>query len=98
GIEVVATIDSRKGEEVTGSSGRLGLKAITVRDAAGRSRTIACDALAVSGGWNPNVQISSHHRGRPVWDEAIAAFVPGEGGPDGLRAAGAALGVMSTHG
>ncbi len=34
----------------------------------------------MSGGWNPSVGLSSHHRGRPKWREDIAAFVPGEGG------------------
>ena len=33
-----------------------------------------------------------------MWNEAIAAFVPGEGGPANLVAAGAADGVLSTHG
>ena len=50
------------------------------------------DALGVSGGWNPNVNIHSHHRSRPVWDDAIAAFVPGADGPPGLLVAGAAAG------
>ena len=98
GVEVVAVIDSRQGEEVIDTSGRLGLKSITVRDAKGRTREIAVEALGVSGGWNPNVNIHSHHRSRPVYDSTIAAFVPGAEGPPGLLVAGAASGVLSTHG
>ncbi len=98
GVEVVAVIDSRQGEEVIDTSGRLGLKSITVRDAKGRTREIAVEALGVSGGWNPNVNIHSHHRSRPVYDPTIAAFVPGAEGPPGLLVAGAASGVLSTHG
>jgi methylglutamate dehydrogenase subunit C len=98
GVKVVAVIDSRKGDEVIDTSGRLGLKSITVRDRDGEARTISVDALGVSGGWNPNVNIHSHHRSRPVWDAAIAAFVPGADGPPGLLVAGAAAGVLSTHG
>ncbi|MGL4312112.1 MAG: sarcosine oxidase subunit alpha family protein [Paracoccaceae bacterium] len=110
GVDVVAVIDSRdggdllpgirhlRGAEVVDSAGRLGLASITVRQANGKHETIACTALGVSGGWNPNVNIASHHRARPVWNETLAAFVPGEGGPPGLTAAGAASGVMSTHG
>jgi sarcosine oxidase subunit alpha len=98
GVEVVAVIDARQGEEVIDTSGRLGLRTVTVRDASGRTRTIRVDALGVSGGWNPNVNIHSHHRSRPVWDAAIAGFVPGADGPPGLLVAGAAAGVMSTHG
>ena len=97
GIDVVAVIDSRKGEEVIDSSGRLGLTAITVRDGKGRIRKIGVDALGISGGWNPNVNIHSHHRARPVYDPALAAFVPGADGPPGLTVAGAAAGTFSTH-
>ena len=96
GIEV-RVIDSRLGEEVVDTSGRLGLKSVTIRKD-GRTETFACDALGVSGGWNPNVNITSHHRSRPVWDEGIQGFVPGADGPPGLTAAGAAAGALSTHG
>ncbi|MDZ4134345.1 MAG: glycine cleavage T C-terminal barrel domain-containing protein, partial [Paracoccaceae bacterium] len=95
GIEVTV-IDARDGAEVINTSGRLGLKAVTIRDARG-TRKMPVDALGVSGGWNPNLGITSHHRGRPVWDDAIAAFVPGKDGPAGLHAAGAAAGDFSTH-
>ena len=76
----------------------------TVRQAAGGTRvkklvlggsaagtTLACDLLAVSGGWNPVVHLASHHGGKPVWNDAVAAFVPGPM-PPGLQAAGAAAG------
>jgi methylglutamate dehydrogenase subunit C len=109
GVDVVAVIDSREGgellpgirhlqgAEVIDTSGKLGLASITIRQANGRSETIAVDALGVSGGWNPNVNIHSHHRSRPVYDASIAAFVPGKDGPPGLLVAGAAAGAMSTH-
>ncbi|MBB4065439.1 sarcosine oxidase subunit alpha family protein [Gellertiella hungarica] len=110
GVDVVAVIDARsegallpgirhlKGADVIDADGRLGLRSITIRHAGGRTETVPVTALGVSGGWNPNVNIASHHRARPVWNEGIQAFVPGEGGPPGLSAAGAAAGVMSTHG
>jgi methylglutamate dehydrogenase subunit C len=109
-VDVVAVIDSReggdllpgirhlRGAEVIDSAGRLGLKSITVRQQNGRTEVFQVDALGVSGGWNPNVNIHSHHRSRPVWDSAIAAFVPGADGPPGLIVAGAAAGIHSTHG
>lgn len=109
GVDIAAVIDARtggaklagfdhlQGAEVIDTAGRLGLTAITVRDASGRTRVIQCTALGVSGGWNPNLGLTSHHRGRPVWDDAIATFVPGKGGPVGLTSAGAAAGLFSTH-
>ncbi|WP_284165760.1 sarcosine oxidase subunit alpha family protein [Frigidibacter sp. SD6-1] len=110
GVDVVAVIDARadgpllpgirhlRGAEVIDTRGRLGLTSITIRQANGRTETLRASALGVSGGWNPNVNISSHHRARPVWDEAILSFVPGKAGPPGLSAAGAAAGRLSTHG
>ena len=98
GVDVVAVIDSRNGDEVVDTSGWLGLASVTVRRSDGKTETIAATGLAVSGGWNPNVNITSHHRSKPIWNEAIAAFVPGEGGPANLVAAGAADGVFSTYG
>jgi methylglutamate dehydrogenase subunit C len=109
GVDVAAVIDSRaggavlpgmrhlQGAQVIDSAGRLGLTSITVRLATGKTETIACTALGVSGGWNPNLHITSHHRSRPQWQTDIAAFIPGSGGPAGLSAAGAAAGAMSTH-
>ncbi|TIT62806.1 MAG: sarcosine oxidase subunit alpha family protein [Mesorhizobium sp.] len=107
GVQIAAVIDARPeakargdyrliaGGMVTGSRGRLGLKSIEVQ-ANGRSESIECGALGVSGGWNPNVHLFSHHRGRPVWNEPLQAFLPGEDGPVGLIPAGAAAGHFST--
>ena len=110
GVDVTAIIDSRPdapesdvaelfaGAVVTGSSGRLGLGHVTVRRADGSRKHLDCGALAVSGGWNPNVHLTCHHRGRPRWQEDIAAFVPGDGVPAGMNVAGAARGVFGTAG
>ncbi|MDE2446854.1 MAG: (2Fe-2S)-binding protein, partial [Alphaproteobacteria bacterium] len=96
GVEVVAVVDSRKGARVVECEGHLGLSSITVRRADGKLEKIAATALGVSGGWNPNVNIISHHRSKPAWNEALAAFVPGEGGPKNLVAVGAANGEFAT--
>ncbi len=110
GVDVVAVIDSRedgillpgirhlRGAQVTNTQGRLGLKSIIVRTANGKLETISANALGVSGGWNPNVNITSHHHSKPVWRTDIAAFVPGAAGPRNLHSAGAAAGHLSTHG
>jgi sarcosine oxidase subunit alpha len=109
GVEVAALIDVRPGPlpegdwarmpgaQVVGTRGRRGLREIRVRQG-GREHRLAVDCLAVSGGWNPSLHLSSHLGARPVWDEAIAAFVPAEGAVPGMRVAGAAAGVLSTQG
>ena len=38
--------------------------------------TLPCDALGMSGGWNPLVHLTSHLGTKPIYNEAIAAFVP----------------------
>jgi heterotetrameric sarcosine oxidase alpha subunit len=91
-------IEHFRGAEVIDASGRLGLRSITIRQPGGHDRTIRCQALGVSGGWNPTVALTSHHRSRPVWHDAIAAFVPGNDLPPGMTVAGAATGIFSTHG
>ncbi|MDU9005265.1 sarcosine oxidase subunit alpha family protein [Sedimentitalea todarodis] len=109
GVTVAAVIDTRtdaprvadcellSGAQVVDTSGRLGLSFVKLRLADGSERTIECGALGVSGGWNPNVHLTCHQRGRPVWNEAIAAFVPGGDLPTGQSVAGAARGEFSTH-
>ena len=47
---------------------------------AGRSRRLACDLVAMSGGWSPVVHLFSQSRGRLRYDEALSAFLPGRGG------------------
>ena len=37
---------------------------------------MACDLLAVSGGWSPLVHLHSQRQGKLRWDEDLAAFVP----------------------
>ncbi|MCX7299350.1 MAG: sarcosine oxidase subunit alpha family protein [Rhodobacterales bacterium] len=37
---------------------------------------IACDAVAMSGGWSPVVHLWSHCGGKLIWDEGLAMFRP----------------------
>lgn len=85
------------GAQVIDTMGQLGLTFVKVRLPEGTERTIECAALGVSGGWNPNVHMTCHQRGRPVWNDALAAFVP-DALPPGMIVAGAAMGDLSTAG
>jgi sarcosine oxidase subunit alpha len=55
--------------------------------------SISCDALLVSGGWNPAVHLFSQVGGALRYDAALGAFVPDEP-PSNVSVAGAANGVM----
>ena len=105
GVQVVAVVDTRNmaapfklddvpvymGNQVSDTAGRLALHSITLAS----GELIYCDCLAVSGGWSPNVHLTCHQRGRPVWQDDIAAFVPGADLPEGMQVAGAANAAMS---
>ena len=105
GVSVAAVIDSRDiapltdiphakivmGAGVMDTSGRKALKEITLTT----GQRITTDCLAVSGGWNPNVHLTCHQRGRPSWAEDINAFVPGKHLPPGMQVVGAAQGDLT---
>ncbi|MGX9425338.1 MULTISPECIES: sarcosine oxidase subunit alpha family protein [Bradyrhizobium] len=80
-----------RGAQVLDTHGTHELRAISVRSADGQTRKVAVDVLAVSGGWNPNLGLTTHLGGRPDWSDALAAFVPGEV-PPRMTVAGAAGG------
>jgi sarcosine oxidase subunit alpha len=108
GVKIAAVVDVRTdaprsddyevlaGAQVINTKGRLGLTFAEVRQADGSTRMLECGALGVSGGWNPNVHMTCHQRGRPTWDDTLAAFVPGGVLPVGMTVTGAANGQMST--
>lgn len=79
------------GGVVEATQGGRELRGVTIRDASAKRTTLACDLLAVSNGWNPTLHLTSHQNGRPTWDEAVQAFVPGTL-PPGLAVAGSAVG------
>jgi methylglutamate dehydrogenase subunit C len=92
--EVVALAGDIKvflGGRVTDARGGRALKSIAVMDATGNRRAMAVDALAVSGGFNPDIALSTHLGSKPSWSEPKAAFLAGEL-PDGMAVAGAAAG------
>ncbi|MGH1415797.1 MAG: sarcosine oxidase subunit alpha family protein [Pelagimonas sp.] len=109
GVEIAGVIDPRPepkamgdfpifpGAVVTNTLGRLGLRHVEVRQG-NKVFWLECGALGVAGGWNPNLHLSSHHRGRPEWSDDLLTFVPGPDGPAGMISCGAAMGLGSSHG
>lgn len=102
GVNLVAVIDARDvaaqpdlphrtNLRVVNTKGRKSLSAIQLSD----GRWIDCDALGVSGGWNPNIQLTSHHGARPVWDDELLGFVASDQRPQGQSIVGAAAGRYS---
>ncbi len=79
------------GAVIARALGTLAVRGAEIRLHNGSSLRIACDLIASSGGYNPNVALTSHFDGRPVWDERIASFIPGKL-PPGMSAVGKAAG------
>src|SRR3546814_9386683 len=63
---------------------------------AGEGGDIACDALLVSGGWNPPVHLLSQSGGGLRFDETLQAFVPSRS-VQLERSVGAANGEFSSR-
>jgi heterotetrameric sarcosine oxidase alpha subunit len=81
------------GATVRDADGGHSLRNIEVRRGADLIR-IEVDALAVSGGWNPQVALTTHTGAKPRWSEKLPTFVPDKL-PEGMRVAGAANGDFS---
>ena len=84
-----------EGQVLRTQGGRHGLSAVTV-STSGAARTLACDGLAISGGWNPALQLYVQAGGIARYHAASGAL---RGEPDDrmLAVAGAVAGALSTE-
>lgn len=60
----------------------------------GVPRTLACDLVALSGGFSPVIHLQCQAGSKAVWDDARAAFLPGSPAQS-ERSAGACGGMLS---
>ncbi|MFC6446534.1 sarcosine oxidase subunit alpha family protein [Shinella zoogloeoides] len=104
GVGIAALIDSRteaadsapegvrliRGGSIVDTKGRHRIRSI-VADRGGFEELIACDAVAMSGGWSPVIHLACQRGGRPAWSPALQTFLAPDAGP-GLAMAGAAAG------
>jgi sarcosine oxidase subunit alpha len=82
-----------RGWVVSGTDGDRRLEAVHLRGPDGERRTIECDSLLVSGGWDPNLALWRSIGGGVHFDEGVSAFVPTEG-PPWLSVVGSAAGEV----
>jgi sarcosine oxidase subunit alpha len=111
GVSVVAVIDTRvhapathtglpvrRGYSVARTWGRSAVRAIRIErqdPSASAYEHIECDALCVSGGWTPAVQLHAQAQGTLRYDESLNAFVPANARQSHVSV-GAATGALST--
>jgi len=87
-----AGIEVRMNARVVATDGDPALTGVAVSAADGQLTTLPADALAVSGGWNPAIQLA---RGLGIglrYDEDKTCFVHDGSGPDWLTVVGRAAG------
>ena len=84
------------GSAVTAALGSRRVKGVCVSrlNSASKAHTISCDLVCVSGGWEPRLQLHAQARGRPIYDPALGAFVPGAS-VQAERSSGAARGLSA---
>ncbi|ACM27430.1 sarcosine oxidase subunit alpha family protein [Rhizobium rhizogenes] len=110
GVEISAIIDTRSdasdaapqgvrvihGGTVQATKGKYRVSGI-IADRGGLDELIACDALAMSGGWSPIIHLACQRGAKPVWSEEKQAFMaPTVGGE--LEIAGSAAGIEDVSG
>lgn len=93
-VPAVSDLPHRPNSQVTNTRGRKALRQIQIN---GRE-WIPCDALGLSGGWNPNIQLTSHHGARPIWDEQRLAFLASDQRDPRQSLVGAAAGYPTLAG
>ena len=79
--------------EIVTTTGKHRVSGARIRKPDGTEFTLDCDLIAVSGGWNPNIQLTTHLGDRPIWDAHIAAF-KARTLPSGMTVCGAASGSL----
>ena len=82
------------GAVVLDAKGGHAISSIDVSAGGRAGQSFDVDLLAVSGGWNPQVALSTHLGSKPVWSDDIHSFIPGAP-PSGMTIAGSAAGRMS---
>jgi len=77
-------IDIFDGAAITAVQGARGVKSIEVMSlneagdgVTGAAKTIECDVVGSSGGWNPAIHLHSHSGGKARFDEERGIFLPG---------------------
>src|SRR5581483_3047659 len=79
------------GGSISRVRGRQAVSGVEIARADGGTERLDCDLIAMSGGWNPTIHLTTHLNGKPQWNEQLAALLPGKL-PPGMSVAGAAAG------
>jgi sarcosine oxidase subunit alpha len=98
GLEVLA------GYAITRVTGKLAVNGVEIaklsadgKSVTGGTRSISCDLVVSSAGWQPTVHLFSQSRGKLRWEPGILAFVPDKQLPgQNSHSVGGAAGIFTT--
>ena len=91
GVEVVAVLDARAGEDVVGARGRGRVSSVQTGD----GRTLRADLLVTATGWTAPTSLLNMAGDRPLYDRTAARYFP-QSLPDNVLATGGIAGDGST--
>ena len=91
GVEVVAVLDARAGEDVVGARGRGRVTSVQTGD----GRTLKADLLVTATGWTAPTSLLNMAGDRPVYDRIAARYFP-QSLPDNVLVTGGIAGDGST--
>jgi sarcosine oxidase subunit alpha len=88
GVDVVRIVDARRGEGIRRAYGRGQLKGVELSDGS----KVSCDLLLTSIGWTAPTLLLNMAGDQPVYEPAIARFIPGKHLPDNVFVTGGLAG------
>jgi sarcosine oxidase subunit alpha len=88
GVDVVRVVDARRGEDVVRARGSARVEAVELAD----GNSVECDLLVTATGWTAPTSLLNMAGDRPVYHPGAARFVPGDGLPPEVLAAGGLAG------
>ncbi|MDQ3946103.1 MAG: 2Fe-2S iron-sulfur cluster-binding protein [Actinomycetota bacterium] len=88
GVDVARVVDARRGGDIVRARGSFRVEAVELAD----GTTVECDLLVTATGWTAPTSLLNMAGDRPVYHAAAARFVPGDGLPPEVLAAGGLAG------
>ena len=92
GVEIVAALDARVGEDIVSVEGRGRARKVTLGD----GRTVTADLVVTATGWTAPTSLLNMAGDRPVYDPVAARYFP-DSLPDEVLATGGIVGDGSTR-
>ena len=92
GVEIVASLDARVGEDIVSVEGRGRARKVTLGD----GRTVTADLVVTATGWTAPTSLLNMAGDRPVYDPVAARYFPGSL-PDEVLATGGIVGDGNTR-